>query len=230
VARNYLKSRIEMVDTQLFSRGISDKLVLNAMREVPREFFVPSNLINLAYEDSALPIEESQTISQPYMVALMIEALGLEPDSRVLEIGTGSGYAAAVLSRVASQVYTVERHANLALVAMQHFQDLGYENIRVHIGDGTLGWDEFAPYDGIVVTAGAPQVPEPLLKQLKVKANLVIPIADRKNSQKLIRIQRIDQDEYKEENLGGVRFVPLIGKEGWKEGMKANTTTNTRKF
>jgi protein-L-isoaspartate(D-aspartate) O-methyltransferase len=215
--RNFSNSRKKMVNHQLISRGISDDLVLNAMGEVPREAFVPRKLRNLAYNDSALPIDEEQTISQPYMVALMIEALDLVPDSRVLEIGTGSGYATAVLSRVASQVFTVERHASLARVAEERFQKLGYENIRVHIGDGTMGWSEHAPYDGIVVTAGAPRIPDPLIKQLKVKANLVIPIADQQNSQKLIRLIRKDENEYQEENLGSVRFVPLIGEAGWDE-------------
>jgi protein-L-isoaspartate(D-aspartate) O-methyltransferase len=210
--------RKEMVDEQLIPRGISDPAILKAMGDVPREEFVPPHLADLAYKDTALPIGEDQTISQPYMVALMTESLDLTPDSHVLEIGTGSGYAAAVLSRVSGQVYTVERHAKLAQAAEERFRRLGYQNIQVHVGDGTLGWRKYAPYDGIVVTAGGPVVPESLLDQLKVGANLIIPIAAEKNSQNLLRIHRKDQDEYQKEDLGAVRFVPLIGEEGWREG------------
>jgi protein-L-isoaspartate(D-aspartate) O-methyltransferase len=210
--------RKEMVDTQLVPRGISDPAVLRAMEEVPREVFVPPHLADMAYKDTALPIGEDQTISQPYMVALMIESLNLAPDSQVLEIGTGSGYAAAVLSQIAALVYTVERYAKLARGAEELFQRLGYKNIQIHIGDGTLGWREHVPYDGIVVTAGGPVIPESLLDQLKVGANLIIPIAAEKNSQNLLRIHRKDQDEYQKEDLGAVRFVPLIGEEGWREG------------
>lgn len=210
--------RKEMVDNQLIPRGISEPAVLRAMEEVPREVFVPPHLADLAYKDTALPIGEDQTISQPYMVALMIESLNLVPDSQVLEIGTGSGYGAAVLSQIAALVYTVERYANLAQAAEGRFQGLGYNNIQVHIGDGTLGWREHAPYDGIVVTAGGPVIPETLLDQLKVGANLIIPIAAERNLQNLLRIHRKDQDEYQKEDLGAVRFVPLIGEEGWREG------------
>lgn len=217
MARDLSKLRKEMVKKQLVSRRISDSAVLKAMGQVPREAFVPADLTEVAYDDSALPIGKKQTISQPYMVALMIEAMKLSQEDKVLEIGTGSGYAAAVLSRIAEKVFTIERHKKLAESAKERFQQLGYDNIRVRIGDGTLGWSEHAPYDGIVVTAGGPEIPEPLLEQLKVGANLVIPIGGWKSTQKLVQVRRTGQDEYQKENLGSVRFVPLVGEAGWQQ-------------
>lgn len=210
--------REQMVKTQLISRGIQDPAVLSAMGQVPREVFVPPDLVEVAYDDSALPIGKKQTISQPYMVALMLEALELKQKDRVLEIGTGSGYAAAVLSRIVEQVFTIERYEELAKVAQARFRQLAYENIQVHTGDGTLGWSEHAPYDGVVVTAGGPEIPEPLLDQLKVGGFLVIPIGRWKSTQKLVRVHRTDQAEFQKENLGSVRFVPLVGEEGWQPG------------
>ncbi|MGC9335230.1 MAG: protein-L-isoaspartate(D-aspartate) O-methyltransferase [Anaerolineae bacterium] len=208
--------RKEMVDRQLAARGIRDPDVLRAMGEVPREAFVPKHLRHLAYTDSPLPIGEEQTISQPYIVALMTEAMELSKGDRVLEIGTGSGYAAAVLSRIAAEVYTVERHGSLVREAKRKFRELGYDNIDVLHGDGTLGWEEHAPYDAIVVTAGGPQVPEPLLEQLAVGGCLVMPVGPSHYSQELVRIRRTGETDYHRENLGAVRFVPLVGSEGWK--------------
>ncbi|MGD8489516.1 MAG: protein-L-isoaspartate(D-aspartate) O-methyltransferase [Anaerolineae bacterium] len=207
--------RKRMVNDQLAMRGIQDPLVLEAMGTVPREVFVPDSQVQFAYADSPLPIGEGQTISQPYIVALMTEALELTPGDRVLEIGTGSGYAAAVLSRIARQVYTVERHSSLARAAEVRFRTLGYDNLQVHVGDGTLGWVEQAPYDGIVATAGGPSIPQPLLDQLKRGGRLVMPVGRSPQLQELIRVRRLAEDGYRREELGSVRFVPLIGQAGW---------------
>lgn len=201
----------------LVKRGIQDKRVLRAMEIVPREAFVGLDLAELAYDDSPLPIEEGQTISQPYVVALMTEAMQLGPEDTVLEIGTGSGYAAAVLSRIVKQVYTVERHRGLANLSRERLSRLGYNNVTVHWGDGTLGWPEHAPFDAIVVTAGAPSVPRPLTRQLAIGGRLVIPAGPGVHEQKLLRITRISDSETTTEELGGVRFVPLIGEEGWRD-------------
>jgi protein-L-isoaspartate(D-aspartate) O-methyltransferase len=217
MATDLSRFRERMVKTQLVSRGIEDPAVLKAMGQVPREAFVPPDLFDVAYDDSALPIGKKQTISQPYMVALMLEALELKQEDRVMEIGTGSGYAAAVLSRIVEQVFTIERYEKLAETAQARFRQLEYDNIRVHTGDGTLGWSEHAPYDGVVVTAGGPEIPEPLLDQLKVGGYLVIPIGGWKSAQKLVRVHRKAQDEFQKENLGSVRFVPLVGEEGWPQ-------------
>lgn len=199
----------------LARRGIKDKRVLEAMETVPREAFVGRHQADFAYDDNPLPIEEGQTISQPYIVALMTEAMKLEPDDTVLEIGSGSGYAAAVLSRIVKQVYTVERHQVLARLAREHLAKLGYDNVTVLCGDGTLGWPEHAPFDAIVVTAGAPNVPQSLVRQLTIGGRLVIPAGASLHQQKLLRITRVSDDKTETEDLGGVRFVPLIGKEGW---------------
>jgi protein-L-isoaspartate(D-aspartate) O-methyltransferase len=208
--------RKEMVERQLVARGIQDPGVLRAMGEVPREAFVPEHLKHLAYADSPLPIGEEQTISQPYIVALMTEAMEVSEGDRVLEIGTGSGYAAAVLGRIAAEVYTVERHASLARIARRRYEELGYDNIHVRHGDGTLGWAAHAPYNAIVVTAGGPQVPEPLLEQLAIGGCLVIPVGPSHYSQELVRIRHTSETNYRRENLGAVRFVPLVGSEGWE--------------
>lgn len=205
-----------MVERQLVARGIKDQRVLQAMRDVPREDFVGVDMSEFAYEDTPLPIEEGQTISQPYIVALMTEALELRTGDRVLEIGTGSGYAAAVLSRIAAEVYTVERVASLAHLAAKRFVAAGYDNVHVLRGDGTLGWPENAPYDAIVVTAGGPEIPRPLLEQLAVGGRLVIPTGPTTREQTLLRIRRVSDTEYEQEDLGPVRFVPLIGAEGWE--------------
>jgi protein-L-isoaspartate(D-aspartate) O-methyltransferase len=206
-----------MVDHQLAGRGICQPRVLDAFRSVPREAFIPPELAALAYGDAALPIGEGQTISQPYIVALTIEALDLRDDERVLEIGTGSGYAAAVLSRIAKQVFTVERLPSLAAAAQERLARLGYHNVAVLHGDGTLGWRQHAPYDAIAVAASAPQVPAALLDQLAPGGHLVIPVGPDDTSQVLTRVTRIGANDFREEALTGVRFVPLIGEQGWRD-------------
>ena len=206
-----------MVELQLAGRGISEPRVLDAFRAVPREAFVPPELAEFAYKDAPLPIGEDQTISQPYIVAVTIEALRLRGDERVLEIGTGSGYAAAVLSRIAKQVFTVERRASLANEARERLARLGYRNVDVLHGDGTLGWPEHAPYDAIAVAAGGPQVPKALLDQLAPGGRLVIPVGPDESSQVLTRVTRVGADDFREEPLIEVRFVPLIGEQGWPE-------------
>ncbi len=204
-----------MIREHLLGRGIRDQAVIRAMREVPREAFIDETLLEYAYEDHPLSIAEGQTISQPYIVAYMTEALELSATDRVLEIGTGSGYAAAVLSRIVTTVYTVERLGSLASSARQRLDLLGYTNIVVHEGDGTLGWPEHAPYDAIVVTAGAPQIPKSLREQLAIGGRLVIPVGASSYLQMLVRVRRIAEHDYRTEELCGVRFVPLIGAEGW---------------
>lgn len=204
-----------MIREHLIGRGIRDQAVIRAMREVPREAFINADMAEQAYDDHPLHIGEGQTISQPYIVAYMIESLEPSDTDRVLEIGTGSGYAAAVLSRVVTTVYTVERLALLAESATERLAHLGYNNVVVHQGDGTLGWAEHAPYDAIVVTAAAPKVPKPLLDQLAIGGRLVIPVGDSLDIQLLLRVRRLSEDRYTDEHLCGVRFVPLIGTEGW---------------
>jgi protein-L-isoaspartate(D-aspartate) O-methyltransferase len=210
------RRRQEMVRYQLLERDIDDPAVLEAMARVPREEFVPEDMRDVAYADSPLPIGSEQTISQPYVVALMIEALELSPGDRALEIGTGSGYAAAVLAQVADEVYTIERHKELAEVAARRFHRLGYDNIHVRQANGTLGWPEHAPYDAIVVTAGGPRVPDPLREQLAVGGRLVIPIGPTHHAQELIRLRHTAPGQFRREDLGAVRFVPLVGEAGWQ--------------
>jgi protein-L-isoaspartate(D-aspartate) O-methyltransferase len=191
--------------------------VLNAVAAVPREEFVPTDLVEFAYRDSPLPIAASQTISQPYIVALMTAALQLKPQDRVLEVGTGSGYAAAVLAELASAVYSVERHKILADTARRRLADLDYGNIEIMHGDGTLGWPEHAPFDAIVVAAGGPDIPAALKEQLAVGGRLVIPVGTTLQTQKLLRVVRVSAQEFREELLGDVRFVPLVGAAGWED-------------
>lgn len=222
---DFEKRRRRMVRTQLAARGVRDPAVLEAMREVPREKFVPRDKEQFAYEDAPLPIAQGQTISQPYIVAIMSEALHLAPEHKVLEIGTGSGYAAAVLSRIVSQVFTVERHGELARYAQSRFQQLGYTDIQVHIGDGSKGWSEHAPYDDIVVTAGGPAIPEPLLEQLRIGGHLVMPVGLTADTQQLLLVLRTGKEDYRQENLGSVRFVPLIGEAGWRQDRNKNSET-----
>ena len=216
----FTKSRREMVEKQVLSRGVRAPRVLEAMRKVPREAFLPQSLREFAYDDAPLPIEANQTISQPYIVAFMIEALNLKGGEAILEIGTGSGYAAAVLSRIAAHVYSVERIAQLAEKAATVLSDLHYENVLVRHGDGTEGWPEYAPYDAIVVAAGGPAVPEALKRQLRIGGRLVIPVGKDQRIQELVRVTRLSEEKYKTAHIADVRFVPLIGKEGWspKEG------------
>jgi protein-L-isoaspartate(D-aspartate) O-methyltransferase len=213
MADDYRVARESMVRTQLIPRGIRDSRVLQAMREVPRERFVPETMKMYAYEDSPLSIGEYQTISQPYIVALMTEALLLNGEEKTLEIGTGSGYQAAVLAQLSRAVYSVERIASLSEKAREVLDELGYANIYLKIFDGTLGWSENGPYDAIMVTAGSPGIPDPLISQLNEGGRLVVPVGDRV-SQELIKIVR-KGDSYYKENLGGVRFVNLIGEYGW---------------
>jgi protein-L-isoaspartate(D-aspartate) O-methyltransferase len=213
--------RSDMVQRQIAARGVRSPAVLAAMGTVRREGYVPSYLGEFAYDDTPLPIEEEQTISQPYIVAYMIDALRLAPGDRVLEIGTGSGYAAAVLAEIAGEVYTIERHAGLAERAAKRLAADGYDNVHVRCADGTLGWPEAAPFDAIVVAAGGPRVPEALLDQLAVGGRLVIPAGETVGLQQLVRVTRRPDDEYTYEDLGAVRFVPLIGEQGWQAAKPA---------
>ena len=210
--------REQMVNTQIAARRVRSEQVLDAMRAVPRELFVPESERLLAYEDSPLPIGEGQTISQPYIVAYMTEALDLEGGDTVLEFGTGSGYAAAVLGEIAGTVHTVETFDSLASRAGKLLAELGYDNVHVHHGDGTLGWPAEAPYEAIVVTAAAPGVPEALKAQLALGGRLVLPVGDTKWIQELERVTRTGDEEFETERLTSVRFVPLIGEQGWPAG------------
>lgn len=207
-------SRHRMVKRHLRGRGLEDAHLLAAMEDVPREAFVEPGFEEFAYEDSPLAIGEGQTISQPYIVGLMIEKAKLAPGDTALEVGTGSGYAAAVMSRIADRVYTIERHATLADQAKRRFKRLGYENIVVRTGDGSGGWREAAPFDAVIVAAAGPTVPPSLKEQLNLGGRLIIPIGPQ-DDQRLIRITRTGANAFEEEDLGGVRFVPLIGEEGW---------------
>ena len=209
--------RERMITAQVVRRGVTDVRVLEAMRQVPREVFVHRGMEEFAYEDSPLPIAEGQTISQPYIVALMIEAAQITPSDRVLDVGTGSGYAAAVLSRLAAKVYSIERHRDLADSATRALSKLNYNNVQVRHGDGTLGWPEAAPFDAILVAAGGPEIPEALRAQLKIGGRLIIPIGELGGIQELVRVVRDGEDRYHEEDLGSVTFVPLIGAGGWAE-------------
>lgn len=206
---DYAKLRTRMVERDIAGRGIRDPLVLDAMREVPREVFVPERYRDSAYADAPLPIPGGQTISQPYIVGAMIEALAMTDGQYALDVGTGSGYAAAVLSRIVGQVFTVERHHELLETAEQRFIELGYDNISARHGDGRFGWPEHAPYDGIVVAAAAREVPEALLEQLNVGGSVIIPIG-RFGYQTLTRVTRTAPDRFERRQLEAVRFVPLV--------------------
>ena len=206
--------REKMIEHQIAARGIEDPRVIEAMRAVPREQFVPERLAEFAYEDSPLPIEAGQTISQPYIVALMIEAADIQPDDRVLEIGVGSGYAAAVMSRIGRRVHAIDRHPELTDLARERMARLGYDNVVIRTADGTRGWPENAPFDVILVAAGGPEVPQPLCDQLALGGRLVIPVGNA-DQQRLMRVTRTAADQYHREDLGPVRFVPLIGAHGW---------------
>jgi protein-L-isoaspartate(D-aspartate) O-methyltransferase len=208
--------RQRMVSEQLRRRDIVDPHVLAAFGTVERERFVPGELGGNAYDDAPLPIGSGQTISQPYVVAMTVQALQLKGHERVLEIGTGSGYAAAILSSLAREVETVERIEELAIAAAERLAQMGYHNVHVHHGDGTLGWPTAAPYEAIAVAAGAPRPPRSLLDQLAIGGRLVLPHGD-VDHQQLVRITRRDPDRFDQEDLGDVRFVPLLGAEGWPE-------------
>lgn len=203
-----------MIDQQLRARGIRDALVLEAVNRIPREIFVPPALVGAAYEDRALPIEAGQTISQPYMVAYMTEQLATNRNSRVLEVGTGSGYQTAILASLADHVYSIERIAELRRAAEDRLRALGLTNVTLHTGDGTLGLWEFAPYDRILVTAAAPGIPESLIDQLAVGGRLIIPVGG-ETEQTILRVDRL-HDRTVELPLLACRFVKLIGEEGWR--------------
>lgn len=209
--------RTLMVEHHLARRGIVDEQILAAFRAVPREAFLPTELAEFAYEDSALPLGEGQTISQPYIVAVTVDALALRGGDRVLEVGTGSGYAAAILGRVAKDVYTLERLSSLAATASERLARLGYANVHAACADGSLGWQEHAPYDAIAVAAGGPRVPKALLSQLAIGGRLVMPVGADESSQILVRVTRQSETEFLEEPIADVRFVPLIGEQGWGE-------------
>jgi protein-L-isoaspartate(D-aspartate) O-methyltransferase len=211
------EARRQMVAHQILERGVRSEVVARAMREVPREAFMSEEMREFAYSDSPLPIGEGQTISQPYIVAYMTEALELEGGERVLEVGTGSGYAAAVLSRIAGEVYTIERHPSLARGARAALERLGYDNVQVIEGDGSRGWPDAAPYDAIVVAAGGPEVPPALREQLAVGGRLVMPVGSTPGEQQLVRVTRVDENDFEQEDLLPVRFVPLIGEQGWED-------------
>lgn len=212
---SFATQRDAMVDRQIAARGVRAANVLDAMRTVPRHKFVRDDLSGFAYDDVPLPIEEGQTISQPFIVALMAEALKITPTDRVLEIGSGCGYAAAVLSELAQEVFTIERHAGLAESASDRLRRLGFSNVSVRHGDGTLGWPEHAPYGAIQVTAGGPEIPEALLDQLAIGGRLVVPVGAEPRTQELLRIRRTGPHTFDETSLGKVQFVPLVGSAGW---------------
>ncbi|KFG91673.1 Protein-L-isoaspartate O-methyltransferase [Sphingobium herbicidovorans NBRC 16415] len=205
-----------MVKRQIAGRGIGGARLLAAMREVPRERFVPEELRALAYDDRPLPVEAGQTISQPYIVARMIEAAAIGPADRVLEIGVGSGYAAAVMSRVAAHVFAIDRVGELAALARGRMEQLGYDNVAIRTGDGTEGWPEQAPFDAILVAAGGPAVPQPLREQLAIGGRLVMPVGSA-SEQQLVRVIRTGEDSFELQKLEAVQFVPLIGAHGWRQ-------------
>ncbi len=212
---DYRLAREKMVKNQLMPRGIKDTGVLEVMGKIPRDRFVEEALVGEAYNDHPLPIGHRQTISQPYIVALMTEALGLTGEENTLEIGTGSGYQTAILADLSKKVYTIERIRPLLVKARNTLAELGYNNILFKAFDGTFGWKEYEPYDAIMVTAGAPKIPQPLLDQLAEDGRLIIPVGN-KFSQELIKVTR-KKGNYLQENLGGCRFVDLVGVHGWKD-------------
>lgn len=214
--KDFADQRRNMVERQIAGRGIKDSLVLDAMRSVPREAFIAEHLARHAYDDSPLPIEADQTISQPYIVALMLEAAAIEPGNRVLEIGAGSGYAAAVAGQIAREVVAIERHELLAGLASARMKQLGYDNVTIVHGDGSIGLPEKAPFDVILAAASGPCVPETLKQQLTIGGRLVMPIGGRNSIQRLVRVSRATDEKYDQDDLGAVRFVPLIGRNGFE--------------
>ncbi|MGQ0531065.1 MAG: protein-L-isoaspartate(D-aspartate) O-methyltransferase [Caulobacteraceae bacterium] len=219
---DFADRRARMVERQIRRRGVTNSEVLNAMREVPREVFVPERLREFAYEDGPLPIESGQTISQPFIVAAMIDIAEISPGDTVLEIGAGSGYAAAVISRIAGQVYAIERHADLTALARQRMRALGYDNVEIRTGDGTAGWPEAAPFDAIIASAGGPAVPQTLKEQLDISGVLVMPVGRSPREQRLVKVRRLGANHFDEEDVGAVAFVPLIGAHGWPEAKEAD--------
>jgi protein-L-isoaspartate(D-aspartate) O-methyltransferase len=214
LAMDFALARARMVEEQLVPRGVADARVLDAMRSVPREAFAPDHLVALAYEDGPLPIGLGQTISQPYIVAAMIEAAEVGAGDRVLEVGAGSGYAAAVISRIAAHVYAVERHVSLADAAAERLRTLGCRNVVLRAGDGAKGWPDAAPFDAIIVSAGGARVPDALKDQLGLGGRLVMPIGRSRRLQQLIKYRRIAARQFSEEDLGAVSFVPLVAEPG----------------
>jgi len=217
VAERYHKQRMKMVEGQLRARGIADSRVLKAMEKIPRHLFIDEGLAEQAYNDNPLPIDNKQTISQPYIVALMSEAMELTGREKVLEIGAGSGYQTAILAELAERVFSIERIAALATRARKVLELLNYYNVAIRVGDGTYGWREESPFSAIMVTAGAPRIPKLLIEQLVVGGRMVIPVGNR-SSQTLLKLTRLSQDpeDLKKEDLGGCRFVDLIGEYGWE--------------
>jgi len=215
MSHDFKLARERMVKNHLIARGIKDEKVLQVLRKIPRHLFIEEALAGEAYNDHPVPIGEKQTISQPYIVALMTEALALTGSEKTLEIGTGSGYQTAILAELSSRVYTIERIKPLLVNARKLLGDLGYSNILFKSFDGTLGWKEYTPFDAIIVTAGAPSLPEPLLTQLADKGRMVIPVGDR-YSQELLKITK-NGENIEQESLGGCRFVNLVGVHGWKD-------------
>ena len=213
---NFAAEREAMVERQIASRGISEPTILEAFRAVPREEFLSKDYADLAYGDHPLPIEAGQTISQPYIVALMIQAAEMKAGDNVLEVGAGSGYAAAVMSRIAGQVTAIERHPDLVMVAQERMQRLGFDNVRIVEGDGTRGWEAEGPYDAILAAASGSHVPPAWVKQLADGGRIVMPVGEPNWVQKLIKVTKGPAGKLITEDLGGVRFVPLIGEEGWK--------------
>lgn len=215
MTEKYSLERDKMIREQLAARQIRDPKVIEAMRAVPRHLFVPDEVKSNAYEDRPLPIGKDQTISQPYMVALMVQALELNGNEKVLEIGTGSGYETAILAELSAQVFSIERLEDLAARAQTLLAALGYQNIRIKVGDGTLGWQEHAPYDAIVITASSPQIPRPLIEQLQPNGIFILPMGE-EQLQSLVRLRK-SIDGIREEYLGECRFVKLRGAYGWEE-------------
>ena len=211
------REREAMVERQLRRRGITEPDILDAFRDVHREEFVSLDQAHLAYEDHPLPIEAGQTISQPYIVALMIQAAAIKPGDRVLEVGAGSGYAAAIIGRIAHKVIAIERQHELVEIARERLRRLGYGNVEIVEGDGTKGWREEAPYDAILAAASGSHVPRPLIEQLAPNGRIVMPVGDPGLVQELMKVTKQEDGILKQENLCGVRFVPLIGEEGWKD-------------
>ena len=211
----YASARLTMVDEQLRRRGICDERLLAAMERVPRHEFIPQDSWDAAYRDHPVPIGQGQTISQPYIVAAMVHWLNLQPTDLVLEVGTGTGYEAAILAELAAEVVTIDRQPELAEEAARNFDRLGYENIRVAVGDGTLGVPEFAPYDAIIVAAAAPSVPPALIEQLAERGRLILPVGSRDSQ--VIQLLRKHEGEVITTSLEGARFVPLLGEKGFSE-------------